>query len=377
MNRSMTRVALLLTGCITAGYCAHGRPVATARLRGEEVAIFTLSNPRGMQVRVMEYGATILSIHVPDRDGKLDDVVLGFDDPSDYLTSPRYFGAVVGRYGNRIAQGRFTIDGQTFQLTRNNGPNHLHGGTRGFDKVIWRGDRFERGNESGVVLRYTSAAGEESYPGRLDASVTYTVTSDNELIVDYLATTDAPTHVNLTQHSFFNLAGAGARDVLDHELMLKASRYTPVDSTSIPTGELAAVAGTPLDFKSPTRIGARITADHPQIRLGNGYNHNWVLDRTGAGLMLAARVAEPTTGRTLDVLTTEPGIQFFTGNSLDGSAIGKGGRAYHKHYGFCLETQHFPDSPNQPHFPSTLLRPGQTYRTRTIFRFGVQSAFRT
>ena len=372
MNRSMTRIALLLAGCITAGHCAHGRPVATVRLRGEEVSLFTLSNPRGMQVRIMEYGATILSIKAPDRDGRLEDVVLGFDSPADYLTSPRYFGAVVGRYANRIAQGRFTIDGRIFQLARNNGPNHLHGGTRGFDKVVWRGDPFERGGTSGVVLRYASAAGEEAYPGRLDASVTYTVTPDNELIVDYVATTDAPTHVNLTQHSFFNLAGAGARDVLDHELMLNASRYTPIDSTFIPTGELAPVVGTPFDFKTATRIGARITADHPQIHVGNGYNHNWVLDRTSDGLLLAARVGELTTGRTLEVLTTEPGIQFFTGNSLDGSAIGKGGRAYQKHYGFCLETQHYPDSPNQPHFPSTLLRPGQTYRTRTIFRFGVQ-----
>ncbi len=374
MNSSVARIVLLVAGCLTAGNCADGREVVTARLGEEEVAIITLSNPKGMRVRIMEYGATILSIHVPDRDGKLDDVVLGFDNPADYLTSPRYFGAVVGRYGNRIAQGRLTVDGQTFQLARNNGPNHLHGGTRGFDKVIWRGEPFERDGTSGVVFRYTSAAGEEAYPGRLEASVTYTVTPDNELIVDYVATTDAPTHVNLTQHSFFNLAGAGTRDVLDHDLMLNASRYTPVDGTSIPTGELAPVAGTPFDFKTATRIGARIAADHPQIRLGNGYNHNWVLDRNGAdGLALAARAVEPTTGRTLDVLTTEPGIQFFTGNSLDGTAIGKGGRAYHKHYGFCLETQHFPDSPNQPHFPSTLLRPGQTYRTQTVFRFGVQA----
>jgi aldose 1-epimerase len=375
MNGSVTRIALLVVSCVAAGSCARDSNVETVRLAGEEVTMFTIANPKGMRVRIMEYGATILSIHVPDRDGKLDDVVLGFDDPADYLTSPRYFGAVVGRYGNRIAHGRLTIDGQTFQLARNNGPNHLHGGARGFDKVIWRGEPFERDGASGVVFRYTSAAGDEAYPGRLEASVTYTVTPDNELNVEYVATTDAPTHVNLTQHSFFNLAGAGTRDVLDHDLMLSASRYTPVDSTSIPTGELAPVAGTPFDFTTATRIGARITADDPQIRLGNGYNHNWVLDRkTDDGLVLAARVAEPSTGRTLDVLTTEPGIQFFTGNSLDGTAIGKGGRAYHKHYGFCLETQHFPDSPNQPHFPSTLLRPGQTYRTRTVFRFGVRAS---
>jgi aldose 1-epimerase len=324
-----------------------------------------------MQVRIMEYGATILAIRVPDRNGGIADVALGFDSLADYLTSPRYFGAVVGRYGNRIARGHLVIAGKTYELARNSGPNHLHGGRRGFDKVVWQGAPFRRGDSAGVALRYTSPAGEEGYPGTLQARVTYTLTPANELVVDYTATTDAATVVNLTQHTFFNLAGAGTRDVLDHELTLHASRFTPVDSTSIPTGELAAVAGTPFDFRAPTRIGAGMAAAHAQLQQSNGYNHNFVLDRDGPGLLHAAHVSEPTTGRTLDVLTTEPGIQFFTGNSLDGSALGKGGRAYHRHYGFCLETQHFPDSPNQPHFPSTLLRPGETYRTQTVFRFGV------
>jgi aldose 1-epimerase len=353
------------------GACARPDVSTTSTFIGESpISVFTLSNARGLQVRVMEYGATILSIRVPDRRGRIDDVVLGFDSLADYLTSPRYFGAVVGRYGNRIAQGRFVIDGTTYELARNNGPNHLHGGRRGFDKVIWKGQAFQAAEMTGVVLRYTSPAGEEGYPGKLKASVTYTLTPRNELVIDYTATTDAETHVNLTQHSFFNLAGAGVRDVLEHELTLYASRFTPVDSTSIPTGELAPVAGTPFDFLAPHPIGERIAAADPQLRQGNGYNHNFVLDRNGDGMMRAARVREPTTGRTLEVFTTEPGIQFFTGNSLDGTAIGKGGRAYHRHYGFCLETQHFPDTPNRPSFPSTLLRPGQVYKTRTVFRFG-------
>jgi aldose 1-epimerase len=346
---------------------------STATLDTQRVAIFTLTNGKGMEVRVAEYGATILSIRVPDRQGRVDDVALGFDSLADYVRNPRYIGAVVGRYGNRIAGGRFSLDGKTYTLARNSGPSHLHGGTRGFDKVVWRGDPIERRDTVGVRLRYRSPAGDEGYPGALDASVTYKLTPRNELVVDYEAITDAPTIVNLTQHTFFNLAGAGTRDVLDHELTLFASRFTPTDSTSIPTGELASVAGTAFDFRTPSRIGARIAASDRQLRMTNGYNHNYVLDRSpgNRGLVRAAHVREPTTGRTLDVYTTEPGLQFFTANAFDGTLIGKGGRAYGRHFGFCLEAQHFPDSPNHPDFPSTVLRPGSRYESVTLFRFGV------
>jgi aldose 1-epimerase len=303
----------------------------------------------------------------------VDDVALGFDSLTGYVRNPRYVGAVVGRYGNRIAGGRFTLDGKEYLLARNNGPNHLHGGTRGFDKVIWRGEPVRHGDTTGVRLRYRSRAGEEGYPGTLDVSVTYGLTRSAELVVEYEATTDAPTIVNLTQHTFFNLAGAGVRDVLDHELTLAASRFTPTDSTSIPTGALAPVADTPFDFRTSSRIGARIASDHPQLRLANGYNHNFVLDRAARdrSLIRAAHLYDPMTGRTLDVYTTEPGIQFFTANAFDGTLVGRGGRAYGRHFGVCLEPQHFPDSPNRPGFPSTVLRPGSRYRSTTVYRFGV------
>jgi aldose 1-epimerase len=372
----VTRISLSVGLCIVAatGLAAQSRVATTSiMLDTQRVTIFTLTNTSGMEVRIAEYGATILSIRVPDRRGRLGDVTLGFDSLADYVRNPRYIGAVVGRYGNRIAAGRFTLDGKTYTLARNNGPNHLHGGTRGFDKVIWRGQRTARGDSAGVRLRYRSPAGEEGYPGTLEASVTYLLTPRNELIIEYDATTDAPTIINLTQHTFFNLAGAGTRDVLDHELTLDASRFTPVDSTSIPIGELKPVDGTPFDFRRPSRIGARITANDPQLRLTNGYNHNYVLDRPrDRSLFHAAHVREPTAGRTLDVYTTEPGLQFFTANAFDGTLIGKGGRGYGRHFGLCLETQHFPDSPNHPEFPSTVLRPGATYHTVTVFRFGVE-----
>ena len=260
----------------------------------------------------MDYGATILSIRVPDRNGRVDDVALGFDDLTPYVLAPRYFGPVVGRYGNRIAGGHFTIEGRTYELARNNGPNHLHGGDRGFDKVLWSAEAFQEGESEGVVLRYVSPDGEEGYPGTLQAQVTYTLTAASELVVDYLATTDAPTHVNLTQHTFFNLAGAGKRDVLDHQITFNASFYTPVDETFIPTGEIASVSNTPFDFREGSAIGAGIRADHPQIQLGDGYNHNLVLDRSAPGLVHAAHVWDPESGRTLDLYTTEPGVQFFT-----------------------------------------------------------------
>jgi aldose 1-epimerase len=339
---------------------------------GTAVEMFTLTNARGMEVRAISYGAIITSIRVPDRNGAVDDVVLGFDHIDGYLRTHPYFGAVVGRYGNRIARGRFTLDGKTYQLATNNGPNHLHGGVKGFDKAVWSGETIERDGGIGVAFTHTSADGDEGYPGALTMTVTYTVTPANELVVDYQATTDKATPVNLTQHTYFNLAGAGSSDILQHRLTLDADRFTPVDATLIPTGELAPVAGTPFDFRQPTAIGARIDdATSPQIKNGGGYDHNFVLNRTGPGLVHAVKVEDPSTGRTLDVSTTEPGVQFYTGNFLDGSIAGKGGRVYRRRFGLCLETQHFPDSPNQPAFPSTILRPGERLQSKTVFAFGV------
>jgi aldose 1-epimerase len=276
----------------------------------------------------------------------------------------------VGRYANRIGKGRFTLDGRTFQLPVNNGPNSLHGGTRGLDKVVWSARRFENDTAAGVVLTHVAPDGDMGYPGRLDVRVTYTLTDNDELIVDYLATTTKPTPVNLSQHSYFNLAGSAQRDILGHVLQLDASRYTPVDSTLIPTGEIAPVAGTPFDFRTPIAIGARIGQSDEQLRFGRGYDHNFVVDQRGPGVQHVARVVEPTTGRTLDVSSDQPGVQFYSGNFLDGTIHGKAGRVYGHRYGFCLETQHFPDSPNQPGFPSTILRPGERYASRTVFRFG-------
>ncbi|RMH69490.1 MAG: galactose mutarotase [Bacteroidetes bacterium] len=340
---------------------------------GEAVTMYTLTRAGGMEVRLLNYGGIITSLKVPDRNGRLEDVVLGFDTLAPYLERHPYFGAIIGRYGNRIAGGQFTLDGTTYTLAQNDGPNHLHGGLRGFDRVVWQAEPFEEPGRVGVVLTYTSPDGEEGYPGTLQAKVTYTLTDDDELIVDYEATTDKATPVNLTQHTYFNLAGHGSGDVLDHELTIHADHYLPVDSTLIPTGERRPVAGTPFDFRRPTPIGARIEADDPQLHWGpGGYDHTFVLNRTGDGLEPAARVYEPTSGRVLEVRTTEPGVQFYSGNFLDGSLVGKGGAVYARHAGFCLETQHFPNSPNQPDFPSTILRPGETYSSRTVFAFSVQ-----
>ena len=338
---------------------------------GIAVEAYTLTNPQGMQVRVITYGAILQAIRVPDRAGRVDDVALGHDDLQGYLTNAPYFGAIVGRYANRIAQGRFTLDGTTYRLATNNGPNHLHGGTKGFDKAVWQAEPFQQGDTVGVRLSHTSPAGDEGYPGTLAARVTYSLTPASELVVDYMATTDQATPVNLSQHTYFNLGGVGGGDILRHILSIDADRYTPVDSTLIPTGELASVAGTPLDFRAATAIGARIEQPDPQLKRGRGYDHNFVLNRTGSGLAHAAHVLEPTNGRTLDIFTTEPGLQFYSGNFLDGTITGKGGHAYQHRSGFCLETQHFPDSPNHLSFPSTILRPGAEYRSRTVFAFGV------
>ncbi|UCD25831.1 MAG: galactose mutarotase [Gemmatimonadota bacterium] len=340
---------------------------------GTSVDVFTLTNMDGMVVRAITYGGIITSLRVPDRDGQIDDVVLGFDDLAGYLSEHPYFGAIIGRYGNRIAGGRFTLDGQEYTLATNNDPNHLHGGITGFDKVVWQAESFERDDSVGVVFTYSSAAGEEGYPGKLDVRVTYTLTENaNELVFDYYAVTDAPTPVNLTQHSYFNLAGDGSGNVVGHELTINADHYTPVDSTLIPSGEIAPVVGTPFDFRTATAIGARIDQEDEQLRHGSGYDHNFVLNRSDGPLTHAVLVYEPQTGRTMDVYTAEPGIQFYAGNFLDGSITGKAGNVYGHRSGFCLETQHFPDSPNKPEFPSTILRPGEEYRTRTIYVFGVR-----
>ena len=336
------------------------------------VEIFTLTNANGTEVRAISYGAIIVSIRTRDRGGRLGDITLGFDDLEGYLTRSRYFGAVVGRYGNRIANGRFTIDGRTYRLATNNGANHLHGGDKGFDKVIWRAAPFERGGDVGVVFTYTSRDGEEGYPGTLEATVTYTLTPRDELVVEYGASTDKATHVNLTQHTYFNLAGEGRGDVLKQRLTIDADRYTPVDDGMIPTGVIAEVEGTPFDFRKPTAIGARIDDKaNEQLRFGGGYDHNYVLNGGAGALHHAARVVDPESGRTLDVATTQPGMQFYSGNRLTGVA-GKSGHSYGPRAALCLETQHFPDSPNKPQFPSTLVRPGDRYSSKTVFTFGVQ-----
>ncbi len=338
---------------------------------GKPIDLFTLTNANGMEVRTMPYGAIIVSVRVPDRSGQLGDVVLGFDTFDEYVTKkPPYFGAVVGRYGNRIAKGRFTLDGKTYTLATNNGQNHLHGGIKGFDKVLWLGESFERDGNVGVVYTHTSLDGDEGYPGTLNVRITYTLNASNELTVDYDATADKSTPLNLTQHSYFNLAGEGSGDILGHELTIDADRYTPVDATLIPTGELAPVEGTPFDFRKATTIGARIDADHQQLKYGKGYDHNWVVN--GTSLRHAARLADPKSGRTLDVSTTEPGVQFYAGNFLDGTIAGKAGHVYKHRSGLCLETQHFPDSPNHADFPSAILRAGARYQSKTVFAFGVK-----
>ncbi|MEN3337359.1 MAG: aldose 1-epimerase [Acidobacteriota bacterium] len=334
------------------------------------VELYTLTNSHGIEVRAMTYGGIITSIRVPDRSAKIADVVLGFDTLDGYLRDSPYFGAIVGRYGNRIAKGQFTLDGRTYKLAVNNGPNHLHGGMRGFDKQVWTARPVDGPAGVGVAFSRVSPDGEEGYPGNLTATVTYTLTDTNQLIVRYEATTDKATPVNLTQHTYFNLAGTG--DILGHVLTINADRYTPVDATLIPTGELAPVDGTPFDFRKPTPIGARISQPDPQLKNGNGYDHNWVLNRTGEGLQLAARVLEPGTGRTLEVSTTQPGVQFYSGNFLDGTLKGKQGAVYKFRSGFCLETQHYPDSPNHPAFPTTIVKPGEPYSSETVFAFGVQ-----
>ena len=360
-------VSLLLQSSVT-------KITTSARFEGKPIEMATLKNSRGVEIQAINYGAIITSLKVPDRTGKLGDVVLGFDQPAGYWADPPppYFGAIVGRYGNRIAKAQFGIDGRTFKLAANNGPNNLHGGNRGFDKVLWQMATKNAAAGSSIVFTRTSPDGEEGFPGNLAVTVTYTLTEKNELIVDYRATTDKATPVNLTQHSYFNLAGEGSGDILGHELTVNADRYTPVDDTLIPTGELAPVQGTPFAFRQPTAIGARINADNAQLKFGQGYDHNYVLNRKGTGLEFAARLTDPKSGRTMEIATTEPGIQFYSGNFLDGKIKGKGGHVYAHRTGLCLETQHYPDSPNQKAFPSTILQPGKVYTSKTVMTFSAK-----
>jgi aldose 1-epimerase len=339
---------------------------------GQAVDLFTLTNAKGVEARIMTYGGAVVSLKVPDRQGKLGDVVLGYESLDGYLKNSAYFGAIIGRYGNRIGKGKFSLNGHEYTLAKNNGENHLHGGVKGFDKVVWSAKEIKGATGVGLSLSYVSKDGEEGYPGTLRVNVIYMLTNTNELRIEYTATTDKETVVNLTHHSYFNLAGAGDGNILSHELMLKASKFTPVDAGLIPTGELRAVRGTPMDFDRPTAIGARIENGDEQLKLGRGYDHNWVLDRTGARSILAARVYEPTSGRVMEVYTSEPGIQFYSGNFLDGTITGKGGKVYQQRYGFCLETQHFPDSPNKPGFPSTVVKPRYTYRSFTTYKFSTR-----
>ncbi len=335
---------------------------------GTPVDVYTLTNDAGMGVRLINYGGIVLSMEVPDRDGILADVALGYENLEKYLADSPYFGALVGRYGNRIHGGRFALDGVEYVLAQNDGGQHLHGGVRGFDKVAW--DARAEGDNA-VRLHYTSPDMEEGYPGTLDCTVVYALTEDNAFSIDYTATTDRATPVNLTWHGYFNLAGHDAGSILAHELVLHADHFTPIGEGFIPTGELRSVRGTPMDFSTGKPMGCCIDSDDPQVVAGRGFDHNWVINGEAGTLRPAARVFEKGSGRTLEVETTEPGIQFYAGNFLDGSNIGKGGKPYAFRNGFCLETQHFPDSPNRPEFPSTILRPGETYRHTTVYRFGV------
>ncbi len=341
---------------------------------GQDADIYTLTNSGGAEVKITNYGGIVTSLRVPDRNGKLDDIVLGFDNLDAYLKGHPYFGAIIGRYGNRIAKGRFTLHGVEYKLAVNNGENHLHGGIKGFDKVVWNAKPRKVANGAALELTYLNKDGEEGYPGNLSVKVVYTLTNANELKIDYSATTDKDTVVNLTHHSYFNLAGQGNGDILNHRLFVNAARFTPTDAGSIPTGELRSVRGTPFDFTRATTIGARINQDYEQLRLGKGYDHNFVLNGKIGTLRRVARVSESTSGRAMEVWTTEPGMQLYSGNFLDGTLTGKDGKVYQQRYGFCLETQHYPDSPNKPKFPTTVLRKGDRYHTITIYKFSVRGA---
>ena len=374
---ALLALALVAMG-VTASDASGRRPTITnapfgTLADGTKVDVYTLTNSHGMEVKILTYGGILQSIRVPDRRHRFTNVTLGFDNLADYVAKSPYFGSITGRYANRIALGRFSLNGTTYQLAINNPPNSLHGGNVGFDKRVWAAATKKDRHSVALALTYTSPNGEENYPGTLANKVTYTLTNKNEIRMDYRArlvgNSNLSTIINLTNHAYWNLAGEGSSDIYGHKLRLVASHYTPVDPTLIPTGEIASVSGTPLDFRRSTAIGARIRNGHEQLVIGRGYDHNWVLDRKGSGLELAARVVEPRSGRVLEVITDQPGIQFYSGNFLDGTLVGTSGRMYRQGDGFALETQHYPDSPNHPNFPSTVLRPGETYKTTTIYKF--------
>lgn len=358
-------MAIFLSACEKEDFSLTIKKEAFGTAEGKQIDLYTLTNSNGVKAKIINYGAILFSLELPDRDGNAADVTLGYGSLDEYVKNSKYFGATIGRYGNRIAKGRFALDGTEYRLATNNGENHLHGGLKGFNKVVWDSEPITTKDSVGVRLTYLSVDGEEGYPGNLTCTVVYTLTNNDELRVDYEATTDKSTPVNLTHHSFWNLAGNASRDILGHELMLNADHFLPVDSGLIPTGEIKSVKGSPMDFTTPATIGSRI--EHVE----GGYDHNYVLNRQthGEELILAGRVYEPVSGRGMEIYTTEPGIQFYSGNFFDGTTTGKDGKVYGKHYAFCLETQHFPDSPNQLDFPTTILNPGQTYTHVCVHKF--------
>ena len=371
LPRSISAFVLLMSCVVLAAAQTVTKESWGQTSAGEFVYLYTLHNSHGVEAKITNYGGIVVSLKVPDRNRRFADVVLGFNDLESYLTkNDPYMGAIIGRYGNRIAKGRFTLNGVEYKLAVNNGENHLHGGIKGFDKVVWTGRDIKTGAGPAVVLTYLSKDGEEGYPGNLNVRVVYTLTNNNELKIEYSATTDKDTVTNLTHHSYFNLAGEGNGDILNHLVTINANQFVPTDAGSIPTGELKNVAGTPFDFLKPTAIGARINQDDEQLKFGNGYDHTWVIK--DQGLRLAATAYEPTSGRVMQVWTTEPGVQFYTGNFLNGTLTGKSGKIYARRTGFCFETQHYPDSPNHPSFPTTTLKKGETYKSTTIYRFSTR-----
>ena len=376
-NRSLTALTgvmmiVSMTGCGRAVKPSVQKSFFGRTADGTAVDLYTLKNKNGVEAKITNYGGIVVSLTIPDRNGAFGDVVLGYDSLSSYVANNPFFGCLVGRYGNRIAKGKFKLDGVEYKLAINNGPNHLHGGLKGFDKAVWNAEPVTEKEGAAVKLSYLSKDGEEGYPGNLAVTVVYTLTDSNALKIDYSATTDKPTPCNLTNHTYFNLSAGTTSDILGTELTVNADRMTPVDKTLIPTGELKSVEGTPFDFRKPVKIGARIDDKDEQVQFGGGYDHNFALNGEAGTLRLAAVASDSASGRVMEVFTTEPGVQFYTGNFLDGSITGKNGIVYNKRSGFCLETQHFPDSPNNQDFPSTILKPGETYQTTTVYKFTVK-----